>query len=99
MATKAETKYQAALVKRLYARFPGCFIIENNPLEVQGIPDLLLLWGKHWAMLEVKASANADVQPNQVYYVTHFDEMSIAAFVYPENEEDVLDALSEAFGA
>lgn len=99
MATKAETRYQAGLVKRLSARFPGCFIIENNPAEVQGIPDLLLLWGKHWAMLEVKTSAAADVQPNQVYYVTHFDEMSFGAFVYPENEQDVLDALQQAFGA
>lgn len=99
MATKAETKYQAALVKRLYARFPGCFVLENNPLEVQGIPDLILLWEKHWAMLEVKTSADSDVQPNQVYYVTFFDEMSFGAFVYPENEQDVLDALSEAFGA
>mgnify|MGYP000956975947 CR=1 FL=1 len=99
MATKAETKYQAGLVRRLSARFPGCFIIENNPLEVQGIPDLILLWGKHWAMLEVKISATADVQPNQAYYVTLFDEMSFGAFVYPENEQDVLNALSEAFGA
>lgn len=99
MATKAETRYQAGLVKRLAARFPGCFIIENNPLEVQGIPDLILLWGTNWAMLEVKTSANADVQPNQVYYVELFDGMSFGAFVYPENEEDVMNALQQAFGA
>lgn len=32
---------------------------------IQGIPDLLILYGKHWATLENKRSANAKKRPNQ----------------------------------
>jgi hypothetical protein len=48
-------------------------------------------------MLEVKASADAPEQPNQEYYVNSLDAMSFAAFIYPENEEEVLDDLQSAF--
>lgn len=50
-------------------------------------------------MLEVKVSAKAPQQPNQEYYVKVFDDMSFAAFIFPENEEEVLDALQRSFRA
>jgi hypothetical protein len=48
-------------------------------------------------MLEVKVDASAPLRPNQEYYVRQMDDMSFAAIIYPENEEEVLAALQEAF--
>ena len=94
-----ENQYQAGLIRRLKARFPGCEVLKNDPSYVQGILDLTLFYGPYWAMLEVKRSANASERPNQAYYVEQLNNMSFAAFIYPENEEEVLTALSEAFSS
>lgn len=94
-----ESRYQKDLVKRLYELFPDALIIKNDPTFIQGIPDLLILWNDQWAMLEVKASNREEIQPNQEYYVSLFDNMSFASFIYPENERVVLDALQSAFGS
>lgn len=96
---KIESIYQRQLCDRLYAMFPDCFILRNNPEDWQGIPDLLILFEDKWAMLEVKFSAAAPVQPNQEHYVEKFGEMSFASFIYPENEEEVLQELLVRFGA
>jgi hypothetical protein len=93
-----ETQYQRKLVKRIEKLIPGCYIIKNDPQWNQGIPDLLILYNDKWAMLEVKTSANANVQPNQLHYVGMFDELSFASFINPENEEDVLRDLQSALG-
>ena len=92
-----EFKFRRDLIKKLKELFPGCVIQTNNPLDIQGIPDLTIFWGPCYALLEVKDSVNAPEQPNQRYYVEQFAEMSFAAFIYPENEEEVLDALQHAF--
>ncbi len=60
-----ERKYQAELIKVLRRRFPDCVILKNDSSYMQGVPDLILLWHDKWAMLEVKASADAPEQPNQ----------------------------------
>lgn len=85
-----EAAYQAELVRRIERMFPGCFIMRNDPSITQGIPDLLILYGTTWAMLEVKASWDAPEQVNQPYYVDMFNNMSFAAFIHPQNEEHVL---------
>ena len=92
-----ESQYQAKLIKRLEARFPGCLILKNDSGLRQGMLDLTILYGQYWASLEVKRSASATAQPNQDYYVKQLDEMSFAAYIYPENEEEVLNALQQAF--
>jgi hypothetical protein len=92
-----ERDYQPILIKRLRREFPGCVILKNDTDYMQGVPDLTVLFKDKWAMLEVKASANAPVQPNQEFYVRQFNEMSYAAFVYPENEEEVIRELQRAF--
>ena len=92
-----ESAYQAQLISRLRREFPGCFIIQNDSSIVQGVPDLLILYYDRWAMLEVKASKRSRSRPNQRYYVDMFDEMSFGAFVYPENEEDVIRDLQSTF--
>lgn len=92
-----ERDYQRLLIEKLNSRFPGCLILKNDPGYLQGVPDLVIFYGDRWAMLEVKASERARIQPNQTYYVEKLNEMSFAAFIYPSNEEEVLDALYRAF--
>lgn len=93
-----ETTYQRKLIQKLRLMFPGCHVIKLDPSRNQGIPDVLILFRNLWAMLEVKFSATASEQPNQSYYVNKFDEMSFAAFIHPQNEEQVLNDLQSTFG-
>lgn len=92
----AENKFQQDLVKELKDLFPGCEIIKNDPNYRQGILDLLILYGKKWAMLEVKASDKAKFRPNQPYFIKRFHKMSFAAMICPENKREVLAALEKA---
>lgn len=92
-----ESKFQAELIRDLRRMFPRCVILKNDSGYLQGVPDLIILFEDRWAMLEVKASATADVQPNQEYYVGMLDRMSFSAFIYPENRKGVLDDLQRAF--
>lgn len=91
-----ESKYQAQLIKKLEAMFEGCVILKNDPNYRQGFPDLLILFNEQWAALEVKQSSKAAHQPNQDYYIDRLNHMSFAAFIYPENERKVLDAIQHA---
>lgn len=93
----SESKFQRELIAELETRFPGCFIMKQDSSYRQGVPDLLILHNDRWAMLEVKASEKAAHQPNQGFWVRELHEMSFAAFVYPENKDEVLDALQSAF--
>jgi hypothetical protein len=93
-----EGKFKKKLKERLSDVFPGCMILQPDPTQIQGIPDLLVLYKDKWAALEVKRSSNASHRPNQDYYVSQMNDMSYAAFVSPENEEVVLDEIQQAFG-
>jgi hypothetical protein len=95
----AENTYQAKLIRKLKRIFPGCEILKNDSSYRPGILDLTIFWGPLWAMLEVKASASAKERPNQGYYVRQMNDMGFAAFIFPENEEEVLAALQEAFAS
>lgn len=95
-----ESKFQGDLIKELKQLFPGCLVLKNDANYLQGIPDLVIFYRDYWAMLEVKRSYadRMNPEPNQEYYVDKLDEMSFAAFIYPENKEDVLNALQRSFG-
>lgn len=93
-----ESTFQRRVINTLTEMFPGCYIIKNDPRERQGVPDVLILFGKRWAMLEFKRATKAERQPNQEYYVEEFGRMSFAAFIHPENEEEVLLGLQSALG-
>ena len=92
-----ENEFKTKLVKKIKQRFPGAIVVHLDPTECQGIPDLLVLYGDTWAALEGKRSANSSHRPNQDYYVDLMNEMSFASFIYPENEEEVLYELQQAF--
>lgn len=91
-----ESKFQRSLIAELEVLFPGCVVIKNDPTYIQGIPDLLILYKDKWAALECKRSERESHRPNQDYYISKLDEMSYAAFVYPENKEVILNELQQA---
>lgn len=95
-----ENEYQAKLIKKLKQLFPGCQIVKNDPNYVQGIPDLTILWRGRYAFLEVKASEKSKERPNQRYYVEKaIKDGSFSSFIYPENEEEVLNALQQSLAS
>ena len=92
-----ENAYQRKLIQKIKRVFPEAMVLKNDPNYIQGIPDLLVLNNSRWASLECKKDANAKKQPNQEYYVNKMDGMSFSRFICPENEDEVLDELSEHF--
>lgn len=91
-----ERDYQTKLIKRIKSQFDGCVVLKNDPNYIQGVPDLIILCDGRWAALEVKVSAKSKKQPNQEYYVDKMNDMSYAAFIYPENEEEIFHGLQQA---
>ena len=92
-----ERDFQSSVIKELKVRFPGCIILKNDSSYKQGIPDLIVLWEDRWATLECKKSKKYSRQPNQDYYVDLMNEMSFSSFLYPENQQEVLDDLERFF--
>lgn len=94
-SSRLESGFQDKLIADIKNMFHGCMVFKMD--QVQGIPDLLVLYKDRWAALECKRSANAKKQPNQEYYVGLMDDMSFSRFVSPENKEEVLNELYQAF--
>lgn len=101
-----ENNFQRKLKKEIKDRYPGCYVLKNDPTMNQGIPDLTILYKDKWASLEVKKDrATAESakkgkkggQPNQWLHVARMNDMSYAAFIYPENKEDILNELDRKF--
>lgn len=92
-----ESKFQSNLKKEIKSLFPGCIITKMDSGDIQGIPDLLILYKNKWATLENKRCANASHRPNQDYYVNKMNEMSFSRFIYPENKKEVLNELKDFF--
>lgn len=94
-SSKLESGFQDRLIENLKDLFPGCMVFKMD--QIQGIPDLLILYKNKWASLECKKSTGAKKQPNQEYYVGLMNEMSFSRFICPENKEEVLHELQQAF--
>lgn len=95
--TKLESEFQKVLIDELEALYPGVIILKNDAQLRQGIPDLIVLYKNKWVMLEVKASRTSAHQPNQDWYIDVCDDMSFAAFIYPENKDRVFDEIQQTF--
>ena len=92
-----ESNFQGKLISELKCLFDGCIVIKNDPNYIQGIPDLIVLYKNKWAALECKKSVSAKKQPNQEYYIGRMNDMSFSRFICPENKEEVLSELQQAF--
>lgn len=95
-----ERDYQRELIPRIKKlSFGRIDVLKNNAGYRQGIPDLSVFCGPSWAWLEVKPEQHADQEPNQEYYINWANTVgAFGAFIYPENEKEVLCALEQAFG-
>lgn len=91
-----ESAFQSTLIKDLKKKYPGCIILKNDPRYIQGIPDLLFLYGDKWAALECKQSSKAKHQPNQDYWVDKMNNMSFAKFINPDNKEAVINEMEQS---
>lgn len=94
-SSRLESGFQDKLRDTLKELFPGCMIFKMD--QIQGIPDLLVLYKNKWATLENKKSEKATRRPNQEYYVNRMNEMSFSRFIYPENRDEVLNDLKTYF--
>ena len=94
-STKLESGFQDKVVKQLKEDFPGSMVFKMD--QIQGIPDLLILYNDKWASLETKRESAAKRRPNQEYYVDLMNKMSFSRFIHPENKEEVFDELHKAF--
>lgn len=94
---RLERDYQPKLIKRIERMFPGAYVRKAD--IQQGWPDLLILWRDRWALLEVKKEEPkaSDFEANQEWWIEELDDMSFSACIYPANEEEVLNALSQTF--
>lgn len=99
MSGKLERDFQRELIKDLEKRFPGSIVTKLDSSHIQGIPDLLILYKDRWATLECKQNKKASrrPRPNQELYVNKMNDMSFSRFIYPENREEVLSELQQAF--
>ena len=94
-SSRLESGFQDKLRDELKSKYPSSLIFKMD--QIQGIPDMLILYKNKYAFLENKKSANAPHQPNQDYYVDKLNNMSFARFVYPENKDNVLEELDLYF--
>lgn len=92
-----EKQFRVRLIQRLRKDFPGCIIVKPDPSQIQGIPDVLILYKNMWAALELKVEEKSAHQPNQDYWVQYMNGLSFASFIDIDSEEDVLYELQLAF--
>lgn len=94
---KLERDFQPGVKKRLKEEFPGCIVMKTDPNQIQGIPDLLVLYKDKWATLECKKEKKSSKRPNQDYYVNKMNDMAFSRFISPENEEEIFNELKIYF--
>jgi len=93
----SEADFQKEVKRDLRKRFRGCIVLKNDTSHQQGFPDLMVLYKDKWAALECKRSATEKQQPNQKHYIDTLNNMSYAAFICPENKEEIFDAIQQTF--
>lgn len=88
-----ESEIQNRIIKELENRYPGAVVLKTDPSYIQGFPDLLFLYSRFWAGLEVKRTPTSSQQPNQEFWVGRCNDMSFGRFIFPENTGTVLNEM------
>lgn len=99
-----ENAYKPKLMARIAQRFAkyGEVRFNHNDPNMpgqQGIPDLTVYIGPLWFLLETKRSEKSKKRPNQDYWIRYWSNTTFCAIIFPENEEEVLDALERSLEA
>ena len=94
---KKESEFQSDLIKQIKKDLPGSLVLKNDSGYLQGIPDLVVMNGNQYALLEVKKSPDEPHQPNQDYYIDKAKQESFGKFIFPENKEEILSEMYDYF--
>lgn len=93
-----ESDFKRKLYNEIRTRFPDTEVVANDPNYVQGFPDATVyLPNGQYILLEVKRTSTSAKQPNQNYYVNESSLKNNAVFVYPENKEQILEAIEKRY--
>ena len=93
-----ESNFRTNFLKDFKALSPDIIIEFADPNRRNGIPDVIIFYKKKHARLETKRSKNASKRLHQQYYIDYFNSQGIyAAFLTPENKEEVFNALRRYF--
>lgn len=88
-----ELAYQASLISKIREALPGCYVIKPDPQQIQGFPDLLVIYRKRYAILEVKRTKSSSFRPNQEHYLEELGKFTFASVIHPDNEKEVIEKL------
>ena len=97
-----ESNFQRKLIDEIHERFEDSIVLKNDSGYKQGIPDLSVFYKDKWAWLECKKSESAYKKslkdnPKQSYYIDKAKTMSFGSYIYPENKNEVLDAMAKSW--
>ena len=94
----SEATFRTKWLNKFKKLSPDIFIEFADPKRKNGIPDVIIFYKKKYARLETKRSKNASKRLHQQYYIDYFNSQGIyAAFLTPENQEEVYNALRRYF--
>ena len=91
-----ESGFKAKFLEELENRLPQ-LDLDFYTTDRRSMPDTAVLGPGVWAVLEFKKMEDADQQPNQGHHIRRLNKKGYAAFVYPENAEEVLSELEGLF--
>lgn len=95
---KRENHFQSELIEKLEEIYSDAYIFKTSQYAPQGFPDITIIHESGlWAFLECKRDESSHRQPNQEWYVHELSHSGFCAFVWPENEVEVLKDLWEYF--
>lgn len=94
----AEALFRTNFLKKVKDLSPDIFIEFADPGRRNGIPDVIIFYKDKYARIETKRSKDASKRLHQQYYIDYFNSIGIyAAFLSPENKEEVFNALRRYF--
>lgn len=93
-----ESEFRTKFLHDFKKLSPDIIIEFANANRRNGIPDVIIFYKKKHARLETKKSKDASKRQLQEYYIEYFNKQGIyAAFLMPENKEEVFNELRRYF--
>lgn len=95
-----ESIFQRKVIEEIEERLPGCIVMKNDATCRQGFPDLTVYYQGKYAWLETKKAKNSSKRPNQEFYISKGNsDGAFSSFIYPENKEEVINAMERSLKA
>lgn len=94
-----ESNFRTEFLKRVKDLRPNEIFVEfADPHRINGIPDVIIFYRDKHVRLETKKSSDASKRKHQNYYIDLFNSFGVySAFLSPENEEEVFNAIRRYF--